>query len=57
MSIGKKIGHKAEAAKGSTKKVVGRLTGNRRLEAEGRTGQAKGNIKQAADRIKDAFKR
>jgi uncharacterized protein YjbJ (UPF0337 family) len=57
MSIGRKIRHKAEAAEGTTKKFVGRLTGNRRMTAEGRTGQAKGRIKQAADKVKDAFKR
>ena len=31
MSIGKKIAHKAEAAKGAAKKYFGRATGNTRL--------------------------
>ncbi|MDQ0941913.1 CsbD family protein [Streptomyces sp. V1I1] len=56
MSIAKKIAHKAEAVKGGAKKTVGRITGSRRLQAEGRGGQAKGNIKQAGAKIKDAFK-
>ncbi|MBN3508300.1 CsbD-like [Mycobacterium sp. 88mf] len=56
MSIGKKVAHKAEAAMGSAKKVFGRMTGNTRLRAEGRTGQVKGNTKQAGDKLKDAFK-
>ena len=56
MSIAKKIAHKAEAVKGSAKKTIGRLTGNRRLRAEGRTDQAKGNIKQAGAKVKDAVK-
>jgi uncharacterized protein YjbJ (UPF0337 family) len=56
MSIGKKIAHKAEAAKGAIKKVVGRATGNTRLRTEGRVDQIKGNTKQAGDKLKDAIK-
>jgi uncharacterized protein YjbJ (UPF0337 family) len=54
MSTSKKIAHKAEAVKGSVKRMVGRLTGSRRLRAEGRADQAKGNIKQAGAKLKDA---
>jgi uncharacterized protein YjbJ (UPF0337 family) len=56
MSIGKTIAHKAEAAKGTTKKIFGRATGNTRLRVEGRVDQFKGNTKQAGDKVKDAFK-
>jgi len=56
MSIGKKIGHKAQAAKGAANKFFGRATGNTRLRTEGRVDQFKGNTKQAGDKIKDAFK-
>ncbi|GAB7183567.1 CsbD family protein [Kitasatospora sp. Ki12] len=56
MSIAKKIAHKAEAVKGGAKKTVGRVTGSRRLQAEGRGDQIKGNTKQAGAKIKDAFK-
>jgi uncharacterized protein YjbJ (UPF0337 family) len=56
MTVGKKIAHKAEAAKGAAKKFVGRVTGNTRLRVEGRVDQAKGNTKQAGDKLKDAFK-
>jgi uncharacterized protein YjbJ (UPF0337 family) len=56
MSVGKKIAHKAEAAKGAAKKLVGRATGNTRLRVEGRVDQAKGNAKQAGDKLKDALK-
>lgn len=56
MSISKKIAHKAEAMKGGAKKSSGRATGSRRLQAEGRGDQVKGNIKQAATKIRDAFK-
>ena len=36
--------------------VVGRLTGSRRLRTEGRADQAKGNLKQAGAKVKDAVK-
>ncbi|GES35872.1 MULTISPECIES: CsbD family protein [Rhodococcus] len=51
-----KFAHSAEAAKGSVKKVFGRATRNRSLEAEGRADQVKGNLKQSGAKIKDAFK-
>ena len=57
MSIAKKIAHKAEAVKGAFKKTAGRLTGSRRLRAEGRADQTKGNLKQAGAKVKDAVKR
>jgi uncharacterized protein YjbJ (UPF0337 family) len=56
MSIFKKIAHKTEAVKGSAKKTAGRATGSRRLKAEGRGDQTKGNLKQAGAKVKDAFK-
>ncbi|MGZ6806897.1 MAG: CsbD family protein [Mycobacteriaceae bacterium] len=56
MSIGKKIAHKLEGAKGVTKKIFGRATGNTRLRTEGRVDQFKGNTKQAGAKMKDAFK-
>ncbi len=56
MSIGKKIAHKAEAAKGAAKKYFGRATGNTRMRTEERVDQFKGNIKQAGAKVNDAFK-
>ena len=56
MSIAKKVAHKAEAVKGTVKKNSGRVTGSRRLRAEGRGDQVKGNTEQAGAKIKDAFK-
>jgi uncharacterized protein YjbJ (UPF0337 family) len=56
VSIFKKIAHKAEALKGGAKKRAGRFTGSRRLRAEGRSDQAKGNLKQAGAKTKDAFR-
>ncbi|TVZ03875.1 CsbD family protein [Trebonia kvetii] len=54
MSITSKIAHTAETAKGGAKRMFGRLTGSRRLRTEGRADQAKGDIKQAGAKIKDA---
>jgi uncharacterized protein YjbJ (UPF0337 family) len=56
MSLAKKIAHKAEVVKGRAKKTVGRLTGNRRLQAQGRRDQFKGNAKQTGTKVKDAFR-
>jgi uncharacterized protein YjbJ (UPF0337 family) len=56
MSIAEKIAHKAEAVKGGAKKTAGRTTDSPRLEAEGRGDQAKGDLKQAGAKVKDAFK-
>jgi uncharacterized protein YjbJ (UPF0337 family) len=49
--------HWAEAVKGSVMKIAGRVTGNRRMRAEGRRNRAKGNIKQYGAKIKDVFGR
>jgi uncharacterized protein YjbJ (UPF0337 family) len=56
MSIGQKFAHKAEAVKGSIKLTAGRLTGRRRLRAEGRRDRVKGNLKQAGAKVKDAVR-
>jgi uncharacterized protein YjbJ (UPF0337 family) len=54
MSIAEKIAHTAETFRGNVKKMAGRVTGSRRLRAEGRVDQAAGDIKQAGAKIKDA---
>jgi len=52
---------KTEAKKdemaGKVKKVSGRAVGNESMEAEGRVEESKGDVKQAAEKVKDAFKR
>lgn len=55
MNVAKKSSHTAEAAKGRAKRFLGRLTGNRRLRAEGCGDQVKGDTEQAGAKIKDAF--
>lgn len=46
----------AENASGKVKEAAGRATGNEQLEAEGRTDQAKADLKQAGEKVKDALK-
>ena len=57
MATEDKAAHKATEVKGKVKENVGQATGDEELEAEGQTDQAKGNLKQAGDKIKDAFKK
>jgi uncharacterized protein YjbJ (UPF0337 family) len=47
----------AQKAKGQVKQAAGRVTGDRRLEAEGRADKTRANLKQAGEKVKDAFKR
>jgi uncharacterized protein YjbJ (UPF0337 family) len=48
--------NKKQELKGQVKEATGRATGNERLEAEGRADQAKANLKQAAEKVKDALR-
>jgi uncharacterized protein YjbJ (UPF0337 family) len=57
MSAENKAANKVTEVKGKVKKETGRATGNGRMEAEGKTDQAKGNLKQAGEKVKDAFKK
>jgi uncharacterized protein YjbJ (UPF0337 family) len=56
MSIARKFAHKAQAVKDSAGKTAGRLTGSRRLRAQGRAGRFKGNMKQGGAKVKDAVR-
>jgi uncharacterized protein YjbJ (UPF0337 family) len=57
MSAEDKAKNTAETAKGKVKEGVGKATGNESLEAEGHGEQAKGDLKQAGEKVKDAFKK
>jgi uncharacterized protein YjbJ (UPF0337 family) len=46
----------AQKVKGQFKEASGRATGDERLEAEGRADKTKANLKQAGEKVKDAFK-
>ena len=51
-----KMKNKAEELGGKGKETVGDATDNRDLQAEGKSDQVKGNLKQAGEKVKDAFK-
>jgi uncharacterized protein YjbJ (UPF0337 family) len=57
MSAENKAANKATEAKGKVKETTGRATGNESLEAEGKADKAKGDLKQAGEKVKDAFKK
>jgi uncharacterized protein YjbJ (UPF0337 family) len=57
MSAENKAANKATEVKGKVKKETGAATGNEQMEAEGKADQAKGNLKQAGEKVKDAFKK
>ncbi|KIR64872.1 CsbD family protein [Micromonospora harpali] len=56
MGFDDKIANASEDAAGKLKEGAGRATDDERLEAEGRNDQAKASLKQAGEKIKDAFK-
>lgn len=45
-----------DKAKGAVKEAAGKVTGDRRLESEGKTDQVKGDVKNAARNVGDAAK-
>jgi uncharacterized protein YjbJ (UPF0337 family) len=45
-----------DKVKGSIKEAAGKMTGDRRTEAEGKTDQAKGKGKNAAREVKETAK-
>jgi uncharacterized protein YjbJ (UPF0337 family) len=57
MSTDDKFEAKGEEVKGRIKETAGRATDDEELEAEGTTERVKGNLKQAVEKVKDAFKK
>jgi uncharacterized protein YjbJ (UPF0337 family) len=57
MGLGKKAKDKAKVIKGKTKKHAGKATGNKRLRAKGKAGEAAGKLKLKGEKGKDALKR
>jgi uncharacterized protein YjbJ (UPF0337 family) len=57
MAAENKAASKVTEVKGKIKKNAGRATGDSGLEAEGRAEQSKGDLKQAAEKVKDAFRK
>ena len=47
---------RTDKVKGAVKEGAGKLTGDKRTEAEGKTDQAKGKAKNAAGKVKEGAK-
>lgn len=56
MAEANKAENKGEELKGKAKEAAGSAVGNESLEAEGKADQTKSSVKQAGEKIKDAFK-
>lgn len=56
MGLDDKIKNAAEDLVGKAKEAAGKVTGNEKLEAEGKAEQATSDLKQAGENVKDAFK-
>lgn len=56
MGLDDKLANKVEELRGKAKEGVGRATDDQELEAQGRGDQAKSDLKQAGEKVKDAFK-
>jgi uncharacterized protein YjbJ (UPF0337 family) len=57
MATTDKAKNSAQRAKGKVKEAAGSVTGNDKLRAKGKADQTKGNLKQAGENVKDAFKK
>ena len=56
MSATDKASNKIEEAGGKAKEAVGKATGDKSTENEGRRDQASADLKNAGEKVKDAFK-
>jgi uncharacterized protein YjbJ (UPF0337 family) len=46
----------AQKVKGQVKEAAGRVAGDRRLQTKGRSDKTRANLKQAGEKLKDAFR-
>ncbi|MFF0545098.1 CsbD family protein [Nocardia thailandica] len=56
MSISDKVKNKADELAGKAKEAAGKASDDRDLENEGRGDQVKSNLKDAGEKVKDAFR-
>jgi uncharacterized protein YjbJ (UPF0337 family) len=56
VGTGDKIENKADVLKGKVKETAGQASDDPELTAEGQGDQAKGHVKQAGEKVKDAAK-
>lgn len=57
MGIDDKLDNVMDQAVGQGKEALGKATDDESLEAEGRIDQVKADLKQAGEKVKDAFNR
>lgn len=57
MSAEDKVKNKIDDVTGRAKEAIGNATGNPDTRNEGRADQAKASLKDAGEKIKDAFKK
>jgi uncharacterized protein YjbJ (UPF0337 family) len=57
MSAEDKVKNKIEDAGGRAKEAIGKVTGDKDTKNEGRADQAKSSLKDAGEKVKDAFKK
>jgi uncharacterized protein YjbJ (UPF0337 family) len=56
MGLDDKLKNKTQEWTGSAKETVGDATGDESMQAEGKKDETMGNLKQAGEKVKDAFK-
>jgi uncharacterized protein YjbJ (UPF0337 family) len=56
MGTDDKLQNMADEKIGEAKETLGKATDNDDMEAEGKTDQAKADLKQAGEKVKDVFK-
>ena len=56
MGTDDKVRNEAQEWAGKAKEGAGKVTDDERLEAEGKGDQVKANMKQAGEKVKDAFR-
>ncbi len=55
MGADDKMKNMGEDVSGKVKEATGKVTDDESLEAEGKTDQSKADLKQAGEKVKDAF--
>jgi len=57
MALKDKVKNFLQTSRGKAKEVAGGAVGNADLEADGRRDQRTGDLKQAGEKVKDAFRK
>jgi uncharacterized protein YjbJ (UPF0337 family) len=57
MGAHEKLSNKVDDVAGKAKEAVGKVTGDKDTRAEGKVDQAKSSLKDAGEKVKDAFKK